>query len=40
MNESLDKIRIIFYINNKTPARKTVNFHYEYQQQYFSINVS
>lgn len=28
MNENLDKIRIIFYINNKTSARKTINFHY------------
>lgn len=40
MNETLDKLRIIFYLNNKTATRKTVNFHYEYQQQYFAISVS
>jgi hypothetical protein len=37
MNQTLDKLRIIFYINNKTNTKKNVNFHYEYQQQYFAI---
>ncbi len=40
MNETCDKLRIIFYINNKSSSSKAVNFHYEYQEQYFNIKVA
>lgn len=40
MNESLDKLRIIFYVNNKTSTRKNVNFNYDYQPTYFAIRVA
>lgn len=39
MNQALDKLRLIFYVNNKTPSKRSVDFSYEYQQQYFAITV-
>lgn len=39
MNEKMDKIRIILYINNKTNKEKTVNINYEYQREYFDIKI-
>lgn len=35
----MDKIRLIFYINNKTPQAKRVKINYEVQKEYFSLNV-
>lgn len=32
-------MRIIFYLNNKTNAKKKINFTYEYQHEYFQIEV-
>jgi hypothetical protein len=40
MNATLDKLRIIFYVNNKTQTRKGVNFNYDYQPTYFAIRVA
>jgi hypothetical protein len=40
MNEALDKLRIIFYVNNKTSSRKSVSFNYDYQPTYFAIRVA
>jgi hypothetical protein len=31
LNERMDKIRLIFYINNKTETVKRVSLNYEYQ---------
>lgn len=39
MNETFDKLRIIFYVNNKSSVRRTINFNYEYQSEYFQITV-
>jgi hypothetical protein len=39
MNERMDKVRIILYVYNKTPAQKMANINYEYQQEYFDIRV-
>jgi len=40
MNATLDKLRIILYVNNKTQTRKSVNFNYDYQPTYFAMRVA
>lgn len=32
-------MRLIFYLNNKTNAKKPVNFAYDYQHEYYKIEV-
>ena len=39
MNSSLDKCRLIFYINNKTSTAKQVNIRYDYQHDYFDMRL-
>jgi hypothetical protein len=38
-NSSMDKIKIIIYINNKTSVMKRASINYEYQNDYFDIKV-
>ena len=40
LNESLDKVRLIFYVNNKTPHNVPVNFSYQPQSEYFYVHVA
>lgn len=35
----MNKIRLIIYIHNKSLNPKRVNISYEYQQDYFELNV-
>ena len=35
----MDKIRLIFYINNKTNRPRRVSITYEYQIEYFNLKV-
>nr|BAK02724.1 predicted protein [Hordeum vulgare subsp. vulgare] len=39
MNQQLDKLRIIFYLNNKSNSHKRIAFNYDHQPDYFKINV-
>ena len=39
INESMDKLRLIFYVNNKSSTAKRINFKYEFQHDYFDLKV-
>ena len=39
INEAMDKLRLIFYVNNKSNSAKRVNFKYEFQHDYFDLKV-
>jgi hypothetical protein len=39
LDPTLSKLRIIFYVNNKSAVRKTVTFQYDFQTEYFNIKV-
>jgi hypothetical protein len=39
MNKEMNKIRIIFYINNKSERAKKANITYEFQNEYFSMQI-
>jgi hypothetical protein len=39
LNPTMDKIRLIFYLNNKSSRAHRVNITYEAQKEYFNIKV-
>jgi len=39
MNPTMDKYRLIFYVNNKSSQTQRVNVTYEVQKEYFNIKV-
>jgi hypothetical protein len=39
MNQAMTKLRIIFYVNNKSDQAKRINIHYDFQPDYFDLVV-
>ena len=37
MNSAMQKIRLIFYVNNKTNFEARVNIEYDYELEYYKI---
>lgn len=36
---NFDKLRIIFYVNNKTPFDRQVKINYDYLEEYYDVSV-